>query len=58
MERFGIACSGKLFWIWGLYAGVAAMLWTLTAAAQLPSLVAWLLAGVLGAAVLAATEDL
>jgi hypothetical protein len=58
MERFGTTCSGKLFWVWGLYAGVAAILWALSTAAQLPSIVAWLLAGALGAAVLAATEDL
>jgi hypothetical protein len=58
MERFGTASSGKLFWIWGLYAGCASMLWQLVAAAHLPSVVAWLMAGALGAAVLAATEEL
>jgi pheromone shutdown protein TraB len=57
MERFGTTCSGKLFWVWGLYAGVVAMLGQLIAAAHLPSILAWLMAGALGAATLAATGD-
>ena len=57
MERFGTTCSGKLFWVWGLYAGVVAMLCQLTAAAHFPSIVAWLMAGALGAALLAATGE-
>ena len=57
MERFGTTCSSKLFWVWGLYAGVVAMLCQLTAAAHLPSIAAWLLAGALGAATLAATGE-
>jgi hypothetical protein len=57
MERFGTTCSGKLFWVWGLYAALVVMLWQLTAAAHLPPILAWIMAGVLGAATLAATGD-
>jgi hypothetical protein len=58
MELFGTAHSGKLFWTWGAYAGVVSVLCQLIAAAHVPALVAWLLAGALGAATLAATEEL
>jgi hypothetical protein len=57
MERFGTTCSGKLFWVWALYAGVVGMLCQLTAGAHLPSIAAWLMAAALGAATLAATGD-
>jgi hypothetical protein len=58
MERFGATCTGKLFWIWGLYAGGVLVLSQLTAAAHLPAIVAWAVAAALGAAVLFATEGL
>jgi hypothetical protein len=58
MERFGTTCSGKLFGIWGLYAGVVTVLWQLVAAAHLPSILAWLMAGALAAATLLATAEL
>ena len=57
MERFGSTCSGKLFWVWGLYAGVVTVLCRFVAEAHLPTGVAWLMAGVLGAATLAATGE-
>lgn len=57
MERFCTTGSGKLFSVWGLYAGAVGMLCQLTAAAHLPSIVAWLAAGALGAAALAATGE-
>ncbi len=57
MERFGTTCSGNLFCVWGLYTGVVMILWHLTVAAHMPSIVGWLLAGVLGAATLAATGE-
>ena len=39
------------------FAGIVAMLCQLTAAAHLPALLAWLMAGALGAATLAATGE-
>jgi hypothetical protein len=57
MEYLGSACSGKLFWIWGLYAGVVAVLTQLAAAANLPPILAWLMAGGLAAAALVATDQ-
>jgi hypothetical protein len=57
MERFGATSSCKLLWVWGLYAGLVVMLWQLTAAAHLPPILGWIMAGVLGAATLAATGE-
>jgi hypothetical protein len=58
MERLGATCSGKLFWIWGLYAGGMLVLSELADAAGLPASLSWVMALALGAAVLGATERL
>lgn len=58
MERLDAACGGKLFWIWGLYAGGVTVLSQAADAAHLPASLTWLIALALGAAVLAATEGL
>jgi hypothetical protein len=58
MERFGTTCSGKLFWVWAIYAGLVTMLWDLVVAAQLPTIVAWLMAAALAVGALSVTGEL
>ncbi|HEY1976506.1 MAG TPA: hypothetical protein VGG89_08180 [Candidatus Baltobacteraceae bacterium] len=54
----GNVCTGKLFWIWGIYAVVMLWLWNGLTAAGLPAFAIWALAGVAGTLVLLATREI
>lgn len=52
------ACTGKLFWIWGVYAMAMCWLWNGLTAVGLPPIGIWALAGLAGAALLLATREI
>jgi hypothetical protein len=52
------ACTGRLCWIWGVYAIAMAWLWNGLTAAGIPALAIWAMAGFAGAMLLLATREI
>lgn len=51
-------CTGKLIWIWAVYAFAMAWLWNGLTAAGFSAPAIWSLAGIAGALVLLATREI
>lgn len=51
-------CSGKLLWIWAVYAVAMSWLWNVLMAARFPAPAIWALAGIAGVLVLLATREI
>jgi len=51
-------CTGRLFWIWGVYAATMAWLWNGLTAGGVPPAIVWILAGFIGAALLSVTREI
>ena len=56
-ESSGRVCTGRLFWIWGVYAVAMTWLWNGLTAAGFPAVAIWALAGLAGVALLVATRE-
>ena len=54
----GKACTGRLFWIWGVYAMAMCWIWNGLTAAGVPAACIWAVAGLAGVLVLLATREI
>jgi hypothetical protein len=58
MERSGMPCTGRLFFIWSLYAAAVAVVSQFVAARGYSAPVGWAIALAMGLAVLAWTREI